>query len=137
MRFASEEQAADYLWSISSSFGPHSREQWLALTRPQLQPAPEGGFMPHYDPAIGVAFRTVTPELAQAGEAMLWAAYDRVTCPTLLLRGADSDLLTAATAQAMTQRGPRAELVEVAGVGHAPTLVVPDQVACVVNFLSA
>lgn len=137
VRFASEEQAADYLWSISSSFGPHSREQWLALTRPQLQPAPEGGFMPHYDPAIGVAFRAMTPELAQVGEATLWAAYDRITCPTLLLRGADSDLVTAATAQAMTQRGPRAELIEVAGVGHAPTLIAPDQVACVVDFLRA
>ena len=80
-------------------------------------------------------FATVTPEIAAAGEAMLWQAYDRVACPTLLLRGAESDLLSAATAQAMTQRGPRAQLHEFAGVGHAPTLVAADQRAAVRDFL--
>ncbi len=69
------------------------------------------------------------------GEAALWASYDRVTCPTLLLRGSSSDLLSPATAQAMTQRGPKAQLREFAGVGHAPTLVAPDQVAAVREFL--
>jgi pimeloyl-ACP methyl ester carboxylesterase len=136
VRFASEEQAADYLWSISSSFGPHSREQWLALTRPQLQPAPEGGFMPHYDPAIGVPFKAITAESTTAGEALLWATYDRLRCPTLLLRGATSDLLTHATALEMTQRGPRARLVEIEGVGHAPTMVAEDQQRLVADFLS-
>ena len=58
-----------------------------------------------------------------------------MTCPTLLLRGADSDLLTADTAAAMTQRGPRAELREFANVGHAPTLIAPEQVAVVREFL--
>ena len=82
-------------------------------------------------------FAAVTPELAAAGEAALWASYDRVTCPTLLLRGAESDLLSPATAQAMTQRGPKARLREFAGVGHAPTLVAPDQVAAVREFLLA
>jgi pimeloyl-ACP methyl ester carboxylesterase len=93
------------------------------------------GFVPHYDPAIAVPFRTLTPELAAAGEAALWASYDRVSCPTLLLRGAESDLLTAATAHAMTQRGPRASLREFAGVGHAPTLIAPEQIAAVREFL--
>jgi len=53
----------------------------------------------------------------------------------LLLRGAQSDLLSAATAQQMTQRGPKAHLVEFAGVGHAPTLIAPDQVDAVANFV--
>jgi len=132
----SVDEAADALWAISQSFGPHSRAQWLALTQPQLKPDGDG-FKPHYDPLIAMPFRAVTPEVAQAGEAVLWASYDRVVCPTLLLRGADSDLLSAATAQAMTQRGPRARLHEFAGVGHAPTLVQPDQVAVVREFLRA
>ena len=68
---------------------------------------------------------------------MLWHSYDRITCPTLLLRGAESDLLSPATAQAMTARGPKARLVEFAGVGHAPTLVQPDQVQVVREFLLA
>jgi pimeloyl-ACP methyl ester carboxylesterase len=132
--WASVDEAADALWVISRSFGPHSREQWLALTRPML--VPDGaGFKLHYDPAIAVPFRLVTPELAQAGEAALWQAYDRLVCRTLLLRGAESDLLSAQTARAMTERGPKAKLVEFAGVGHAPTLVQPDQVAVVRDFL--
>ena len=136
-RFASLEQAADALWAISSSFGPHSREQWLALTRPQLKDDGQGGFVPHYDPAIAVPFRAITPELAAAGEAVLWQSYDRITARTLLLRGAESDLLSAATARQMTQRGPKAHLHEFAGVGHAPTLVQPDQRAVVREFLFA
>ena len=128
------DEAADALWAISQGFGPHTREQWLQLTRPQLVPD-GGGFQPHYDPAIAVPFRAITPELAAAGEAMLWQGYDRVACPTLLLRGADSDLLSHDTALAMTQRGPRARLREFAGIGHAPMLVQPEQRAVVREFL--
>lgn len=129
-----EQEAADALWAISQGFGPHTREEWLALTRPQLK-ADGAGFKPHYDPAIAVPVRAATPEMAAAGEAALWAAYDRITAPTLLLRGALSDLLSADTAAAMTQRGPRALLHDLPGVGHAPTLVAADQRAAVRDFL--
>jgi pimeloyl-ACP methyl ester carboxylesterase len=133
------DEAADAMLAISQGFGPHSREQWLALTRPQVVPdtAAGSGFKPHYDPAIAVPFRAVTPEMAKAGEAMLWHAYDSLRLPTLLLRGADSDLLSPATAQAMTQRGPKARLHEFAGVGHAPMLVQPEQRAVIREFLLA
>ncbi len=134
MHWNTVEEAADYLWSISQSFGPHTREQWLALTRPQLK-ADGSGFKPHYDPGIAVPFRAVTPEVAAAGEAAAWQAYDSLRSETLLLRGAQSDLLSRQTALAMTQRGPQAQLQEFEGVGHAPTLVQPDQVAVVRNFL--
>ena len=134
MRWASLDEAADYLLGISTGFGPHTRAQWLALTRPMLKPD-GSGFKLHYDPAIAVPVRAITPEIAAHGQAALWKAYDAVTCPTLLLRGADSDLLSADTAAAMTQRGPRAELREVKGVGHAPTLIAPQQVAAVREFL--
>jgi pimeloyl-ACP methyl ester carboxylesterase len=137
-RFASLEEAADAMWAISQGFGSHTREQWLELTRPMIVPAGDGpGFVPHYDPAIAVPFRAVTPEMAKAGEAALWQAYDRLACPTLLLRGANSDLLSRATAAAMTGRGPKARLVEFEGVGHAPMLVQPDQRAVVREFLLA
>jgi len=128
------DEAADAMWSVSQGFGPHTREQWLALSRAQLRPDGDG-FMPHYDPAIALPFRAVTPELAAAGEALLWQSYDRIVCPTLLLRGAESDLLTHDTAQAMTQRGPRARVFEFAGVGHAPMLVQPEQRQVVLDFL--
>ena len=136
--WASVEEAADALRVISQGFGPHTREQWLALTRPQLVPAVQdgvAGFKSHYDPAIALPVRALTPEMATAGQALLWQMYDRITAPTLLLRGADSDLLSVDTAQAMTQRGPRAHLHLIPGVGHAPTLVQPDQRAVVRAFL--
>ena len=132
--WASLDEAADALWAVSQSFGPHSRDQWLALTRPQLR-ADGASFKSHYDPAIAVPFRLITPELARQGEAALWQAYDKLRCPTLLLRGESSDLLSPATAQAMTVRGPQARLVQLPGVGHAPTLVQPEQVQIVREFL--
>ena len=130
----SVDEAADALLAISRSFGPHTRDEWLALTRPQLK-ADGDGFKPHYDPAIAVPFRAVTPELAAAGEGMLWQAWDALKCPTLVLRGAESDLLSRATADAMAQRGPRARVHEIDGVGHAPTLVHAHQIAVVRDFL--
>lgn len=134
LRWDTLDQAADYLHTISASFGPHTRAQWLALSRPMLR-ADGDGFKLHYDPAIAQPFKAITPEIAAAGEALTWAAYDAIRCPTLVLRGADSDLLRRETAQAMTERGPQARLVEFAGVGHAPTLVADDQVAVVREFL--
>jgi pimeloyl-ACP methyl ester carboxylesterase len=131
----SVEVAAAALRELSLGFGPHSAEDWLALTRPQLVPAPGGGFMSHYDPAIGAALRSITPELAASSEALLWQVYDSLRCRTLLLRGAQSDLLSPDTARAMSQRGPKASLVEFAGVGHAPTLVAADQRRVVREFL--
>ncbi|MBH1985741.1 MAG: alpha/beta fold hydrolase [Burkholderiales bacterium] len=138
MRFDSEQQAADYLSGISTGFGPHTPEQWLALSRPLLRPAPDGeGLVLHYDPAIAEPFRSITPEATAAGEAALWQAYDAITGEVLLLRGADSDLLDRDTAQEMSRRGPKARLVEFAGVGHAPTLIAADQVEAIKGFLLA
>ncbi|MBC7992316.1 MAG: alpha/beta hydrolase [Rhizobacter sp.] len=134
VRWKTLDEAADALWSISQGFGPHTREQWLALTRPQLTPDGDG-FVPHYDLQIALPFRAMTPEAAKAGESMMWAMYDSLRCPTLLLRGADSDLLKPETAQAMTQRGAKAELQQFTGVGHAPMLTSPDQIAVVREFL--
>ncbi|MDO9165803.1 MAG: alpha/beta hydrolase [Rhodoferax sp.] len=135
--FASLQQAADAMWAMSSSFGPHTPAQWLALSRHMVKPVgdAQGSVKLHYDPAIAVPFRAMTQESALQSEAMLWQVYDHITASTLLLRGALSDLLSHETAQAMTQRGPRARLVEFEGVGHAPTFIADDQVQTVVSFL--
>lgn len=135
--WASFEEAAQALWLVSQGFGPHSPEQWKALCRPQLKQNEQGRWVSRYDPSIGVPFKALTPESVAAGEAALWFAYDRITAPTLVIRGAQSDLLSAATAQDMSQRGPRAKVVTFEGVGHAPTLVAPDQVSAVAEFLLA
>jgi pimeloyl-ACP methyl ester carboxylesterase len=138
MRFEDEQKAADYLWSISAGFGPHTPQEWLALSRPLLRPAPDGkGLVLHYDPAIAEPFKTMTADSASSGEAMLWQVYDALKCEVLLLRGKQSDLLDVDTAKAMTERGPKARLVEFEGVGHAPTLMHDDQLAPIKDFLLA
>jgi pimeloyl-ACP methyl ester carboxylesterase len=150
-RYDSFDSAADALWALSKTFGPHSPAQWHALSRHMVVPASQrsadgrskvtgdaavtGPLLLHYDPAIAQAFRAITPESAAQGEAAMWALYDQIQARTLVTRGAESDLLSHATAQAMTTRGPRASLVEFAGVGHAPTFVAPDQSAAVASFL--
>ncbi|TXT39864.1 MAG: alpha/beta hydrolase [Comamonadaceae bacterium] len=135
--FESEQQAAAALWAVSRSFGPHTPEQWLALTRPMLKSLGDGSgrLTLHYDPALAEPFKAITPESAAQGEAFLWQAYDQITAQTLLVRGAESDLLSHQTALAMTQRGPQARLIEFAGVGHAPTFVADPQVQALVSFL--
>jgi pimeloyl-ACP methyl ester carboxylesterase len=134
MSFASFEEASEFLRGISTSFGIRDPQQWLALTRPMLKQS-NGAWVLHYDPQIAVPFRAVKPEHIPAGEAALWRSYDSLRIPTLLLRGADSDLLSRETALAMTQRGPNARLHEFAGVGHAPMLVDREQVDVVREFL--
>lgn len=135
--FASLQAAADALWATSSTFGPHTPEQWLALSRPMVKPMLDkpGSLTLHYDPALALPFQGITLEAVQQGEAMLWQLYDNIQAETLLLRGAQSDLLSIETAQAMTERGPRARLLQFQGVGHAPTLVVAPQVQAVASFL--
>lgn len=136
--FDSVQAAADAMWAISTGFGPHTPAQWLALSTPMMRPissAPDTQYRLHYDPAIAAPFKQATQESTLQSEKTLWQLYDNITAQTLLLRGAESDLLSPATALEMTQRGPRAKLVEFAGVGHAPTLMAPDQVAAVVSFL--
>jgi pimeloyl-ACP methyl ester carboxylesterase len=131
------QEAADAMWAISTGFGQHTPEQWLALSKPMLKPVsgvPGSPLRLHYDPALAAPFRQATEASTLQGETMLWQLYDNITAQTLLLRGQDSDLLTVATARAMTERGPRARLVEFAGVGHAPTLIAANQLAAVARF---
>ncbi|MGV3572497.1 MAG: alpha/beta fold hydrolase [Ramlibacter sp.] len=134
-RFETVQHAADAMWQVSQGFGPHTPEQWLALSHAMVRPLQAGGFVLHYDPSIAVPFRGLDEAAARAGQAALWQLYDAIRTRTLVLRGAQSDLLTADTAHAMTQRGPKATLVEFEGVGHAPTLIADDQVEAVASFL--
>jgi pimeloyl-ACP methyl ester carboxylesterase len=136
--FNSVQEAADAMWVISESFGPHTPAQWLALSHPMVKPvsaAADSPFRLHYDPAIAVPFKLASEASSQQDEKTLWQLYDNIKAETLVVRGAQSDLLSPETAQAMTQRGPRARLVSFDGVGHAPTLIAKDQLAAVTGFL--
>ncbi len=135
-----EQQGAEAMWHISSSFGPHSPEAWLALSRPQMKQCADGQYTLAYDPAIAELFKMASRESTTAGEAMLWQLYEDITAETLITRGLESDLLSQATARAMIERGHKmpvpARVVEFAGVGHAPTLVAENQHSVVVEFLT-
>ncbi|MBA4265287.1 MAG: alpha/beta hydrolase [Comamonadaceae bacterium] len=141
-QFESEQAACDYLASISTGFGPHTPAQWHALCGPMLRERDSKWHL-HYDPAIarplGALLHSGDEEGAlrsvKEGENLLWKLYDAITCETLLLRGAESDLLSRETAQLMSSRGPKARCMEFAGVGHAPTLIAEDQIMAVQQFL--
>jgi pimeloyl-ACP methyl ester carboxylesterase len=129
------DEAAAQLWTLSQGFGPVLPEVWREMSSHMTRPGTQGGLTLHYDPAIGVPLRAMTPDMAAAGEATLWALYDQVQAQTLLIRGQDSDLLTPETALEMTQRGPHARLETWPGFGHAPTLTGEDQIRALASFL--
>lgn len=135
LRFETFEQGAKFVRDVSASFGPHTDAEWHKLAVDVLRQDKDGHWRRHYDMGLALPFRSATPESAASDEAMLWAAYDAVRCPTLLVRGAESDLLSHETAMRMLGRGPKAQLVEIAGVGHAPTFIHDDQIAIARQFL--
>ncbi len=131
--FHSLEAAEQYVRTVSAPFGPHSDAEWRFLTEVVLRRNPDGSYRLHYDPRIAEPYRAQMPDQ----DLELWPLYEAVACPTLVLRGARSDLLARATCEQMVARGPKAKVVEIAGVGHAPTLMHEDQIAIVRDFLLA
>jgi pimeloyl-ACP methyl ester carboxylesterase len=120
----------DYLRLVYKPYGVLSDAEWRRMAETSARRRGDGRFTPHYDPAVMRVFAET------AGDYELWDRYDRVECPTLVLRGAESDLLLPGVAEEMTRRGPRARLVTVPGCGHAPALNVPEQIAAVEAFLA-
>jgi pimeloyl-ACP methyl ester carboxylesterase len=129
-RFRTLTQVMEYLKRVHSGFGELSDALWSEMTTHSVLRLPEGGYALHYDPAIGTQFKRQPIK-----DIDLWEVWDKITCPVLALRGEMSQLLTRETAQKMSERGPRAKVVEIAGVGHAPALMSPDQIAIVRDWL--
>jgi pimeloyl-ACP methyl ester carboxylesterase len=123
--------AEKYIRAVSASFGPHTDAEWRFLTEVVVRKNPDGSLRMHYDPKVSEPVRALMPEK----DLELWPLWDAIRCPTLVLHGAQSDLLTKETCAQMTQRGPKAEVAEIAGVGHAPTLMHDDQITIVRDFL--
>ena len=119
-----------HIRTISAPFGALTDAQWRFLSETAAREMPDGRWSLRHDPGIAVPFR-----VAQDQSALLWALWDAIKCPTLLLRGRDSDLLSAATASSMTARGPKPRLIEFDGIGHAPMLLDEQQIAPVAAFL--
>ena len=129
-RFASEEEAERYIRQVGTPYGSLSSAQWRHLTRVVLRRVADGGFELNFDPAIAESFRLAIA----GGDIDLWPVYERIRCPTLLVRGELSDLLSRETAQAMAERGPRPRVIEVPRVGHAPMFLDEAQIAIARDF---
>nr|WP_295083301.1 alpha/beta hydrolase [uncultured Roseateles sp.] len=128
--FATVSELEQYFRTVYKPYGWLSDAQWRRLTESSVRRLADGRVTPHYDPAMVRQFTNYPQDYD------LWAAWDSLTLPVLCLRGAESDLLLAETAEAMRQRGPCAAVVEIAGCGHAPALNVPEQFGLVERFLS-
>lgn len=129
--FASIEELEAAVRANNASFGALTDPQWRKLTLDSARKLPDGRFGFNYDPHLGDAYKA-----GSVGDVDLWAVYDAVRCPTLVLRGENSDVLSREVAEEMTQRGPRATFVEFAGLGHAPQLLSEDQIGAVRDFLT-
>jgi pimeloyl-ACP methyl ester carboxylesterase len=128
-RFRTFEDLEAMVRMVLAPFGALTDAQWKHLTETSAKRHQDGSWGLCYDPGIGVPFR------GPFGDVDLWQYWDTIACPTLLLRGAQSDLLLKDTAVAMTRRGPRPKLIEFDGVGHAPALMADDQIRVVREFL--
>ena len=122
--------ALAYIQTIYRNTGPCTPADYQAMTDHSIVALPHGGYRLRYDPAIAQNFAAIK------GDVDLWGYYDAIPCPTLLLRGALSDVLTAETATLMTQRGPRAKLVTIPEIGHFPALMDAAQISLVQDFLA-
>jgi len=132
--FSDVAEAERYIRAVSASFGPHTDAEWRYLTEIVLKRAGDRWIL-HYDPAIGVAFQATNNAIPVGTDVQVWNIYDAIRCPTLSVRGELSDMLSLQTQEEMARRGPKAELVTVAQVGHAPTFMHADQIAIAREFL--
>lgn len=111
-------------------FGAISEEQWRRMLQHNSRQLADGRYTTNYDPGIAENFKATAIQ-----DLDLWPVWDAIRSPTLVLRGAESNVLTAADAIAMTQRGPKPKLIEFPGIGHAPALMADDQIAVVRDWL--
>jgi len=130
VRFADLAALEAHLRQIHASFGPLTDLQWRHLARHGHRFHADGSYGLAYDPGIALNVR------AAVRDWDFWASWDAIACPALVLRGTQSDLLSAEVADAMSRRGPKADLASFDGIGHAPALMSSDQIETVVQWLA-
>lgn len=125
--YTNRDVAMDKLQAICAPFGKHTEEEWEHLNGPMLIEK-DNRWILHYDPAIAVPFASVTPALAEAGELAMWQSFQKINCPILIVRGSESDLLSAQTVAKMCQLNPHATSIEIPHAGHAPAFIKAEQI---------
>ncbi len=133
--FANRADALKRLNEICATFGEHTPQEWEIYNGPMLVQKNNQWIM-HYDPDISVPFASVNPIMAKAGEMAMWHAFKQIHIPILIVRGRDSDLLSAATVAEMCKVNPYARSIEIPNVGHAPAFVKQEQIDLAKEFFS-
>ena len=133
--FANRADALNRLNTICASFGEHTPYEWEIYNGPMLIER-NGLWIMHYDPDIAVPFASVNPLMAKAGEMAMWHAFKQIHIPMLIVRGAQSDLLSTATVEQMCKVNAYARSIEIPNVGHAPAFVKKEQIALAQEFFS-
>lgn len=139
--FRSLAEVEAHLREVLIQFGPLTDEQWRHLAEHSVFDAGEGRLQLRYDPGIGDSMRgaRADPEFPMGPNFLsgidLWSTWAEIQCPTLVLRGAESDVLSRETLVRMKASRPGVEALELPGIGHAPALMSYDQIAAVEEFL--
>ena len=133
--FANRADALNRLNTICASFGEHTPDEWETYNGPMLIER-NGLWIMHYDPDIAVPFASVNPLMAKAGEMAMWHAFKQIHIPMLIVRGAQSDLLSADTVAQMCKVNSYTRSIEIPNVGHAPAFVKKEQIALAQEFFS-
>jgi pimeloyl-ACP methyl ester carboxylesterase len=128
-RFSSLEAVERHMRKVHAPFGPLTDDDWREMARHGHRRLPDGSYALAYDPRI------VDNVKKGVADVDLWAFWDKIKVPTFVLRGAESDLLSAETTRQMGERGPMARSAEIAGVGHAPALMAADQIGMIEDWL--
>jgi len=133
-------EVQEYIRDVCAEFGPLSEEQWAHVARHSVRASENSGYELAWDPAILSALRIKTRDRIAFGNEFLlgfdlWPTWNAVRCPTLVLRGSRSTVLSGATAKRMRKSGPRAKIIDIEGVGHAPWLMSEDQIGIIRDFL--
>lgn len=128
--FPRQAEGEAYLRRVHAPFGPLTDAQWRHLAEHGLRLRDDGTLGLAYDPRIRQPIVAQPPQ-----DVELWALWDMITQPVLVVRGGDSDLLLPETVGEMRHRGPGCEVEEFEGVGHAPALMDAEQVLAVATWL--
>jgi pimeloyl-ACP methyl ester carboxylesterase len=132
VHFESRAEAERALRTNCAPFGIRDEANWERLFASSLVEGKDGSVWVAYDPAIVASFRSEN----DLEDIDLWPAWEAVRCPTLIVRGAESDILLRETAEAMRSQRTGVTLIELAGVGHAPSLMEPEQITPIVQWLT-
>jgi pimeloyl-ACP methyl ester carboxylesterase len=132
-RFETLQQGVEHAALLAQSFGALTPDEWREINTPLLHQR-DGAWQFRYDPRIAQPFAATTPELTQLGEAALWNSLEAIEAPVLVVRGAESDLLSRETVAQMVARGKAVSSVEIVGAGHAPAFLAPEQIEMARRF---